>query len=103
MSEFINIQVGQCGNQIGSAFWPLILHEYGIGTKINGVNQLKIQKNHRKNADDLSDAFNSFFYVPESATKDLSFKKISDLVEAQVKARVLIIFLFLSPLSSLLL
>ena len=26
--EIITIQVGQCGNQIGSAFWDLLLQEH---------------------------------------------------------------------------
>ncbi|KAK0168310.1 hypothetical protein PV327_002131 [Microctonus hyperodae] len=90
MSQFICVQVGQCGNQIGSAFWPLAMHEYGIETPNSIINKLKIQKNHKKHIDDLSDAFNSFFYVPDNAG-NLSFKKISDLIAAKVKARAVLI------------
>ncbi|XP_074094470.1 tubulin epsilon chain [Cotesia typhae] len=90
MSEFICVQVGQCGNQIGSAFWPLALHEYGIETSSGGVNQLKFQKDHKKNIDDLADAFHSFFYVPDNSEK-FSFKRISDLNSAKVKARAVLI------------
>ncbi|CAG5088235.1 Similar to Tube1: Tubulin epsilon chain (Mus musculus) [Cotesia congregata] len=90
MSEFICVQVGQCGNQIGSAFWPLALHEYGIETSSGGVNQLKFQKDHKKNIDDLADAFHSFFYVPDNSGK-FSFKRISDLNSAKVKARAVLI------------
>ncbi|XP_012675041.2 tubulin beta chain-like [Clupea harengus] len=30
MREIVNIQVGQCGNQIGSKFWEVIIDEHGI-------------------------------------------------------------------------
>ncbi|XP_063070296.1 tubulin beta chain-like [Engraulis encrasicolus] len=30
MREIVNIQVGQCGNQIGTKFWEVISDEYGI-------------------------------------------------------------------------
>lgn len=84
---FLHISVGQCGNQIGSAFWPLVLHEYGIQTTSSEINFLKTQKNYNKNINDLCDAFNSFFYVPKF-NSDLAFKTVSELVSAKVKARV---------------
>ena len=31
--EIITIQVGQCGNQIGSAFWDLLLQEHAKHSK----------------------------------------------------------------------
>lgn len=46
MSEFINVQIGQCANQIGSSFWPLVLHEYGVNTNIYSKNNLKIHKDY---------------------------------------------------------
>ncbi|XP_011304188.1 tubulin epsilon chain [Fopius arisanus] len=90
MSEFVCVQVGQCGNQIGSAFWPLVLHEYGVETNSGGVNQLKIHRDYKKNCDDLSEAFNSFFHVPDTPGK-FSFSKISDLTAADVKARAVLV------------
>lgn len=30
MREIVHIQVGQCGNQIGSKFWEVISDEHGI-------------------------------------------------------------------------
>ncbi|XP_029038220.1 tubulin epsilon chain-like [Osmia bicornis bicornis] len=90
MSQFITIQVGQCGNQIGSAFWPLALHEYGIDTANTGVNLLKIQRNYIKNLSDLSDAFHSFFFVPDNR-HDFCFKTVNDLRRAKVKARAILI------------
>ncbi|XP_043269360.1 tubulin epsilon chain-like isoform X2 [Venturia canescens] len=89
MSQFITVQ-GQCGNQVGGAFWPLALHEHGIETTSSGMKFLKIQRDHIKHIDDLSDAFDSFFHVPGNA-KHLSFKQISDLVSAKVKARAVLI------------
>lgn len=81
------ISVGQCGNQIGSAFWPLALHEYGIQTTNTGMNLLKTQRGHIKDMSDLSDAFDSFFVIPENI-RDLCFKSITDLKRAKVRARV---------------
>ncbi|XP_076171154.1 tubulin epsilon chain isoform X3 [Ptiloglossa arizonensis] len=90
MSQFITIQVGQCGNQIGSAFWPLALHEYGVQTTNTAVNLLKTQHNYAKNANDLYDAFHSFFSIPDNS-HDISFKTIADLRKAKVKARAVLI------------
>jgi tubulin beta len=30
MREIIHVQIGQCGNQIGSSFWQTIAAEHGI-------------------------------------------------------------------------
>ena len=30
--EIIHVQVGQCGNQIGNAFWSTMLAEHKLGT-----------------------------------------------------------------------
>lgn len=90
MSQFITVQVGQCGNQIGSAFWPLALHEYGIQTTSGGVNLLKVQRNHVKHIGDLSDAFPSFFEVPVN-TDNFHFQNVADLNKAKVKARAVLI------------
>lgn len=85
------LPVGQCGNQIGSAFWPLALHEYGIQTTTANVNLLKVQRNHIKHIGDLSDAFPSFFHIPDS-TSNWHCQNIADLNAAKVKARVCIYF-----------
>ncbi|EFN83840.1 Tubulin epsilon chain [Harpegnathos saltator] len=89
MSQFITIQVGQCGNQIGSAFWPLTLHEYGIQTTGN-VNMLKVQRTHVKHIKDMSEGFSSFFHVPDNADS-MHFQNIADLNAAKVKARSVLI------------
>ncbi|CAH1397821.1 unnamed protein product [Nezara viridula] len=78
MSEFIVIQVGQCGNQIGNAFWPLVLYEHGICVD-------KLVKPSLKAVQD--EAFHSFFDSP-------SYKKchnIEDLKRCKVKARAILI------------
>ena len=90
MSQFITIQVGQCGNQIGSAFWPLALHEYGIQTTNTGTNLLRTQENHIKAVGDLPDAFHSFFSTPDNAHGSC-FETIGDLRRANVKARAVLI------------
>lgn len=84
---FSLISVGQCGNQIGSAFWPLALHEYGIQTTNTGTNLLRTQENHTKAIGDLPDAFHSFFSTPDNA-HGLCFETVGDLRRANVKARV---------------
>lgn len=35
MREIVHIQIGQCGNQIGSKFWQLIAEEHGLN--YNGI------------------------------------------------------------------
>ncbi|XP_075216962.1 tubulin epsilon chain-like isoform X3 [Lycorma delicatula] len=79
MSEIITIQVGQCGNQIGSTFWPLVLKEHGISTDIK-INQKSV----------LSDALPSFFYCPSDVPQS-GYSSISDLKKANVKARCILI------------
>ncbi|XP_015435999.1 PREDICTED: tubulin epsilon chain [Dufourea novaeangliae] len=90
MSQFITVQVGQCGNQIGSAFWPLALHEYGIQTETSGTNLLKIQQSSIKNINEVLDTFHSFFLVPDSSNISC-LKTITDLKKAKVKARAILI------------
>ncbi|XP_001606879.1 tubulin epsilon chain [Nasonia vitripennis] len=90
MSQFVTVQVGQCGNQIGSAFWPLVLHEYGVQTTSGSVNLLKTHKNYGRNSKELAEAFNSFFHVPDHRG-DFAFKHVSDLELARVKARAVLI------------
>ncbi|XP_054015573.1 tubulin epsilon chain-like isoform X2 [Hylaeus anthracinus] len=90
MSQFITVQVGQCGNQIGSAFWPLVLHEYGIQSTNTPVNLLKTQRTHSKTTNDLCNAFHSFFSIPDNS-HDKCFKTITDLKKAKVKARAILI------------
>jgi len=63
------------------------LHEYGIQTTTGGVNLLTRQRNHVKHISDLSDAFHSFFYIPDN-TDNLNFQNVADLNKAKVKARV---------------
>ncbi|KAL3309174.1 hypothetical protein Ciccas_012279 [Cichlidogyrus casuarinus] len=43
MREIVHIQVGQCGNQIGSKFWEVISDEHGIDTEGNYVGDLPDQ------------------------------------------------------------
>lgn len=58
--------MGQCGNQIGSAFWPLALQEYGL------KNCLKLP---------LHKSANFFF----------NLEKSDDRIKAKVKARAVLI------------
>nr|CAD7571753.1 unnamed protein product [Timema californicum] len=85
MSEFITLQVGQCGNQIGEAFWKLALHEHGIQTLRNTNPQLPPRHSHSK----LSEAFHSFFYIPENNVSKL--RTLADLGTCKIKARAVCI------------
>lgn len=68
MREIIHVQVGQCGNQIGSKFWEEISYEHGINPhgKYEGDNDIQLER------------INVFFtegqggsYVPRSCMVDL--------------------------------
>ncbi|GLV41124.1 beta-Tubulin at 97EF [Carabus blaptoides fortunei] len=87
MSEFITIQVGQCGNQIGSAFWPLVLQEYSISNVPGGIarrNAIPTRKIHD------TDSFYSFFSANENFNLN-TILKYSDLRKFNVKARAILI------------
>ncbi|CAH0553366.1 unnamed protein product [Brassicogethes aeneus] len=79
MSEFIVIQVGQCGNQIGSALWPLILQEYNLGSDNTNKGNNEVQK-----------SLSSFFNI-KSQKSQHSYQSLGDLYENNVKARVICI------------
>ncbi|XP_047114711.1 tubulin epsilon chain-like isoform X1 [Schistocerca piceifrons] len=87
MSEFIIVQVGQCGNQIGNEFWPLVLQEHGIHWKNQKISTQKLQKSKQM---ELSKALHSFFSVPKSSTES-TYKTVADLERGKVKARALCI------------
>ena len=67
--------MGQCGNQIGNAFWPLVLYEHGICVD-------KLVKPSLKAVQD--EAFHSFFDFPSNK----KCYDIEDLKRCKVKARV---------------
>ena len=48
MREIINIQAGQCGNQIGSRFWEMISDEHGIDAngQYHGDSDLQLQRSN---------------------------------------------------------
>uniref|UniRef100_A0A1Y1NIM8 Tubulin/FtsZ GTPase domain-containing protein n=1 Tax=Photinus pyralis TaxID=7054 RepID=A0A1Y1NIM8_PHOPY len=82
MTEFITIQVGQCGNQIGSTFWPAVLDEYGF--------QAGKTTRKRPTSTNFESSFHSFFSVP-SNNKCGDFNTLADLVGANVKARSILV------------
>lgn len=69
MREILHLQVGQCGNQIGTKFWETILEEHGLGYDgtYHGTNQL--QKDRL--CVYFSETANSVRYVPRSVLVDL--------------------------------
>jgi tubulin epsilon len=79
MGEYITIQVGQCGNQIGSILWPSIIDEYGIMRKpVGPVLNSKLDK-----------SFKSFFHCPDGLPKNCS--TITDMIKSKVTARAVLI------------
>ncbi|XP_069702505.1 tubulin epsilon chain-like isoform X1 [Periplaneta americana] len=89
MSEFITVQVGQCGNQIGSAFWPLVLQEHGIETQ-RKCHSKQLQRRSTQTQKRLFDAFHSFFWNPDG-TSEADYKTLADLESAKIKARAVCI------------
>ncbi|XP_066996275.2 tubulin epsilon chain isoform X1 [Anabrus simplex] len=90
MSEFITIQVGQCGNQIGSAFWPHVLQEYGIQIPRESGYWPRNQHHQVQPRPHLNDAFHSFFYCPDGDA-GTTLKTLRDLENAKIKARAVCI------------
>ncbi|KAF5289217.1 hypothetical protein FQR65_LT00105 [Abscondita terminalis] len=78
MTEFITIQVGQCGNQIGSTFWPSVLEEYGF--EVNYKNKVSKRRQFLNSNFELS--FHSFFSLPTD-TKCSNFTTLADLKESK--------------------
>eukprot|EP01090_Pellita_catalonica_P002714 TRINITY_DN12289_c0_g2_i1.p1 TRINITY_DN12289_c0_g2~~TRINITY_DN12289_c0_g2_i1.p1 ORF type:complete len:471 (-),score=97.88 TRINITY_DN12289_c0_g2_i1:61-1473(-) len=76
MREIVHIQVGQCGNQIGTKFWEVICAEHGI--KPSGEYDTDIKTNPHKSKLQL-DKINVYFneasskskYVPRAVLVDL--------------------------------
>ncbi|EXA29894.1 tubulin beta [Fusarium oxysporum f. sp. pisi HDV247] len=46
MREIVHLQAGQCGNQIGSAFWHTISGEHGLDSSgmYNGTSELQLAR-----------------------------------------------------------
>jgi hypothetical protein len=47
MREIVHLQVGQCGNQVGTKFWEMISDEHGIDPngEFRGESELQVRKN----------------------------------------------------------
>lgn len=65
--EIISIQVGQCGNAIGRAFWETIAEEHGIDE--NGA--YKGTKDYQKERLDVYFSQAETRYVPRAVLVDL--------------------------------
>uniref|UniRef100_T1KPM6 Tubulin beta chain n=1 Tax=Tetranychus urticae TaxID=32264 RepID=T1KPM6_TETUR len=78
MREIIQIQTGQCGNQIGSKFWQVIADEHGIDgngrcTAINDLSS-KVTNDRTSKLERINVYFNEAgegVYVPRSILVDL--------------------------------
>uniref|UniRef100_A0A1B6D8E1 Tubulin/FtsZ GTPase domain-containing protein n=1 Tax=Clastoptera arizonana TaxID=38151 RepID=A0A1B6D8E1_9HEMI len=84
MSEFIVIQVGQCGNQIGSAFWPSVLEEHGFLHDITSTQKYNLSPKKK-----LNDALHSFFWSPNGIPNDC--QTLYDLQKSKTKARAVLV------------
>ena len=76
--EIITIQVGQCGNQIGMAFWELLLQEHATEFKKSA-----------KTAPIFNQALSSFFKNQDSNLTDISKNKNQQI--QNLKARAIIV------------
>ncbi|MFH4982751.1 hypothetical protein AB6A40_009460 [Gnathostoma spinigerum] len=78
-SELITIQFGQCGNQIGDAFWRSLSQEHGIGTDGSVVNEIK-------SANDLKQVFfyqaDDCRYIPRAVLIDLEPRVINGIISS---------------------
>jgi len=78
--EIITLQIGQCGNQIGSEFWKKLCAEHGINA--NGV-----LEDYAQGGDDRKDVF--FYqadderYVPRALLMDLEPRVINAIKSSQ--------------------
>lgn len=77
--EIITLQVGQCGNQVGSEFWKLLCREHGIG--MDGTIE--------EFAEDGADRKDVFFYqaddnhyIPRAILVDLEPRVISNIKQS---------------------
>jgi len=68
MREIVHLQIGQCGNQIGSAFWEVISEEHGISEDGSYVGDSQLQTD--RIAVYYNEAMNKK-YVPRSICVDL--------------------------------
>ncbi|MCP9265045.1 Tubulin gamma-2 chain [Dirofilaria immitis] len=76
-SEIIAIQFGQCGNQIGDAFWRALCAEHGIAS--NGVPiQSDFDSKDLKRADDER-------YVPRAVLVDLEPRVINGIITSDYR------------------
>ena len=68
MREILNVQVGQCGNQIGNKFWEVIAQEHGISNdgSYHGDNPNQLER-----ANVYFNEVHGSKYVPRSVLVDL--------------------------------
>jgi len=80
--EIITLQVGQCGNQIGSEFWKLLCAEHGI-------NQRGILEDFAISGDDRKDVFfyqaDDEHYIPRALLIDLEPRVINMIQTSEYK------------------
>jgi len=68
MREIIHIQVGQCGNQVGGAFWETISSEHGIDASGNYYGE---SDNQKERLDVYYNDIGTNKYVPRAVLVDL--------------------------------
>ncbi|TKR93272.1 hypothetical protein L596_007761 [Steinernema carpocapsae] len=84
MREIVHVQVGQCGNQIGSKFWEVISDEHGIQPdgSYNGTSDLQLER-----IDVYYNEANGKRYVPRAVLVDLE-PGTMDAVKASTYGRL---------------
>lgn len=81
--ELITLQVGQCGNQVGSEFWKLLCQEHGIGK--DGI----LEETHIPCTNDRKDVFfyqaDDDHYIPRALLLDLEPRVINSIQKSEYK------------------
>jgi len=80
--EFITIQIGQCGNQIGTEFWKKLRIEHGIGKDGKLESFVKSQYADRK--DIFFNIAGDNHYVPKAILIDLEPRVINSIMKSDM-------------------
>ncbi|XP_026666869.1 tubulin beta chain-like isoform X2 [Ceratina calcarata] len=73
MREIVHVQIGQCGNNVGSKFWEVISDEHGLNAigKFEGDSELQLQRMNVYFIDGPGNHAENARYVPRAILVDL--------------------------------
>ena len=82
--EIITLQVGQCGNQIGSEFWKKLCHEHGI-SKTGMLEDFALQNGGNDRKDVFFYQADDEHYVPRAVLVDLEPRVINAIQNSEYR------------------